>query len=1452
MLVFAFYTSSLLLRIDAVQHWAGNYVSEQIHKIKNLPITIGSVRVRHLNKVELENVLLNDLNKDTLAYIEKLTVHLSPLQLLREQIKINTITLAKPTVMLKRETPESEINMQYLIDLFAGNDTTPAAKIPNLRANQLHIYDGRFSYDVMSVAKEGKRHFSPQHIDIKDITATISLKCLSSDTLSLYIRNITGREQSGLALKRVTLQANASPTKCTINNFKAETQRSSIRGNNIIASYTIKNSTRSIDDIRINGEFSSKGIYPKEFSSLASIADKIPSFNFLVKFNCTENSISAKGDMATHNGSIGVKASIAANKSGKEHGYDINIAECDINDEGINTISSLVGDSTRIRDILSPLGTISLTGEAKGIGKNISGNLAIETQSGNINATLNSDKIGNYNLCMTADKLNVASLTREEEFGTCNITLTTNGTFTDSNSFNGKFDTSIEAFSYKGYRYTPIKINGIFTEKQANATAYTNDSNLAATLKLKIDNSKEKPEYDVTVKVDSIIPYNLNLSDKKESGNISFMLEGNYIGKDINDARFTANLYDFRLHVHNKLWKIRHVHIANTPFDDQQLFTVESDILDCTVQGYYNFGTLPHSFNRIVSTYIPSFSTGTNENNQNNNFIFFAHISNSEIISRLLNLPVTIHETSQISGSCDDSNNLVNLQAELKETELQGRMYNLIKINAHGDNKSLVCDAGMTYHTDAKKSDDGEENDELTIELHSKATNDTIHNNIKWYNIATPINKGDVNLSVAFDKQQNGKPLITAQILPSEIIYCDSIWNLAESNIRSDENNISIHGFKISNRHKHLYIDGAIGEEKNDSLHITLSDISIQDLLDIANFHPVDFGGNATGKIEISQLAKNPRFKSNLDIKGFEFEHGYMGDMSFKGEWDERNKAIKLFGRIKDGDNTTIVDGFVSPANDTINLNIDADNTRIDFLNHMLRSFISDVDGYANGKICLRGGLKSINLYGALSTTGSLRLIPTNTKYSLKGDSIYFTRNRISFNNFHINDRKNNSGYINGGVNHKNLKNFTCQFDIKADNLLAYDTHSFGEDGFYGTAFVSGNATFTANDYGIRLNAEVDAEENSKFVYNAAGPESATDNKFITFVDRNASKKGGQNTSSFVPEKNNDDFISRLHLDFMINTTPGLQLRVYTNTITGDYIDIYGNGPINAVYDEKEGFSMKGSLNLTRGTYKFTLQEIFPKEFDIRQGSTLNFNGDPFLANLNLKTVYTVPSVPLTDLSITAERRKSVKVNCLMDITGTLMSPSLTFGVELPDGNEEERELLTSATSTPEQTNMQFIYLVAIGKFYTYNYNNQNTESQSSTVMESLISSTISGQLNNILSQITDNDNWNLSGNFSTSERGWNSMEVEGMLSGRLLNNRLLINSNFGYRDNPLANKNFIGDFEVQWLLNKSGNISLKAYNKTNDRYFSKTTLTTQGAGIMLKHDFNKWLFWRKDKKEDK
>jgi hypothetical protein len=202
-----------------------------------------------------------------------------------------------------------------------------------------------------------------------------------------------------------------------------------------------------------------------------------------------------------------------------------------------------------------------------------------------------------------------------------------------------------------------------------------------------------------------------------------------------------------------------------------------------------------------------------------------------------------------------------------------------------------------------------------------------------------------------------------------------------------------------------------------------------------------------------------------------------------------------------------------------------------------------------------------------------------------------------------------------------------------------------------------------------------------------------------------------------------------------------------------------------------------------------------------------------------------------------------------MNLTGNLSSPNIKMDIELPNEREEIQTLVRNYLSTEEEMNMQILYLLGIGKFYT----TDNTNSQNPNLMPSMLSSTLSGQLNNMLSQIIDNNNWNFGTNLSTNDKGWT--DVEGVLSGQLLNNRLLINGNLGYRDRPLATTNFVGDFDTELLLTQAGDIRLKAYNQTNDRYYIRSTnFTKQGLGIMYKKDFEKWsdlLFVRRKKRKE-
>lgn len=1430
-----------------MQRRLATIVSENLKNNIQIPFEATAINISFPNKLTIDSILIKDLANDTLASIPRITTSINIIPFIKKgEIKAHTVTLSAPDIRLSRIDSVSPLNLQFIIDRLSTNDTTENKGIPNIHINQLHIYDGQISYNILS--KEKKEGLDPSHIEIKNLQTNIALRAITNDSLNLYIRKIAFNENSGLAVKRLRAEINATKEKAHINRLSITTAGSNITSKDINIHFPDATANKKLS---YSGELQSNKLTINEFAPIIPRLSHIETpLKIKTRFTGSDNSISIKTlNISSEKNDINLNISGDAKKlSNKNPQYEFKIKELYATSDFISSIYAVATNGAETPKTLTNIGKLHIKGNIAGTGKQANGEAEITSEAGYITAKANIDKNGEYNATLVAQEINIGKIIDDNIWGLCGINAEINGNTTDSIGHTAKFTTTITPLQYKQYTYAPINIHGTYANNKLAAHLTLNDKNIQIkNTTIKYNKNNRLPVYEFKIQVDSFRPYNLGLTTIHEGNHLSFNIDSRITGDDPENSNIYAKIENFTLKTPNNEEKIREFILNANIFEKQKKLTITSDIINGYLIGIYNYNTLANSFKMAMNRVVPSLFETNEITTTNNEFTFDFRINNTSTLTKIFNLPVTIKKTSLIQGSCNDTHKLLSLSGNLKGLESGKRKYHNITFNSTIDKKENINNIQLIRAPLPDDSDNYNPNNNITINILSQVANDSLSTNIKWNNIFVPTNKGDVKIDIALQRNKENKLDVTAQLHKGEITQSDTTWMLSPGKIISRNDAINIDNFSLQSNSQHLRINGNIGKSSEDKLNIDMRHINMEYMFDLIDFHPVHLGGEISGNINASSILDNINFNSNLQIKRLTFEKGLIGDLDLKGFWDKEQKAVILKGDAHEGEaSRTIIDGYISPEQDSLNIGINAQNTRIDFLNNLLSSFIVDATGRTSGKLHILGKLGSLNMQGALVPMGHLKIKPINTVYNLTGDTLHFTHNKIGFDEFHVKDNHGNSGRITGGVYHKNLKRFTVDFHIKADNLLAFNQPDFGEETFCGTAFVTGDAFLAVNPSGLKLKANVTTNPGSKFIYNASSPEGNINNEFVTFVDRRKRKSLITGMDIFREEETPKNINSELNLDFMIDVTPDMQLRVYTNQASNDYIDICGGGTVNAIYDEKAGFTMQGNLGLTQGTYKFTLQDIFPKEFDIRSGSSIDFNGDPFNATLNLKTVYNIPSVPLTDLSIDAERRKNVKVNCYMDITGTIFSPNLKFDLDLPDGNEEEKELLSSAISTPEQLNMQFIYLLGIGKFYTYDYNNQRAESQSSTAMESLISNTISGQLNNMLSQIIDDNNWNISGNFTTSEKGWNSMEVEGMLSGRLLDNRLLINGNLGYRDNPIANKNFIGDFEVQWLLNKSGNISLKAYNKTNDRYFSKTTLTTQGAGVLLKRDFDGWKFWKK------
>ena len=275
-----------------------------------------------------------------------------------------------------------------------------------------------------------------------------------------------------------------------------------------------------------------------------------------------------------------------------------------------------------------------------------------------------------------------------------------------------------------------------------------------------------------------------------------------------------------------------------------------------------------------------------------------------------------------------------------------------------------------------------------------------------------------------------------------------------------------------------------------------------------------------------------------------------------------------------------------------------------------------------------------------------------------------------------------------------------------------------------------------------------------------------------------------------------------------------------------------------------------GKYIVQSGSYRFTLQDIIIKDFTIKEGSEIQFDGDPYGVKTTLSAYYAT-NANLSDLdeSFLQDKevaRTNVPVHAVMNVDGDIRQPSISFDLEFPTLTQDTYRKVRSIVSTDDMLNRQIIYLLALNRFYTPDYMNTTKGSE----LFSVASSTIAGQLGNMLGKLSDN--WSIAPNLRSDRGDFSDVEVDLALNSRLLNNRLIFNGNFGYRDKALNNNQFIGDFDIEYLLNKRGTWRLKAYNRYNDRnYYVRTAQTTQGVGIMFRRDFDSFLsFLRKKKKK--
>lgn len=1423
----------------------GEKVSSALKAKLGTRVDVGSVNLGLFNRITIDDVHIYDQQGKPMIDVARLSTKIDLLPLVDGKIHISSAQLFGLKASLYRDHKASQANFQFVLDSLKSKDKKEETPL-NLQIRSLVVRNGQITYNQLDApSTEGVLNLA--HLNVSGLSTHIMLYTLTNDSLSLNVKRLALKESSGLDLRSMKFRIDAGRQQAMLKDFALQLSHTTLKISQLNARYRSINGKPDMKSIIYEGQLDKSEITP---SDIACFIPTFKNFNngltLETTFSVTSNSASLKElAISSSKGTLSLLADCTVRDWNYSPLWQSTVRKMDLSADGIQFLAkNLQGKSLAIPDEIVRLGSIHFEGSLHGQGKSIGGKGLLITDAGHASlaAEVNDKEFAGT---LETDELDLKRILADDQFGTVAADIQAKGHM--GNHLQVSLKGYAKHFDYNGYPFQKIQVDGVYSNQTFDGLLSMDDPNGQIELDGLIDIPATKFLAKATVR--HFNPSAMKLLDTDKDRTYDFDVEGDFTGKSLASANGTLQLRNFLMQQSEGNFQLDKLDVKTGYNDNRHFVEIGSDFGELSLNGQYDYQTLAQSVTNLIGSKLPTLPglpPVTKE--AHNNFTVDAKLIDAEFLKVFFDIPLKLNSPLQLNGTMNDNQHQMELHLDAPSFVYNDNRYEDLRLNmaTHNDALQAMLRANQV-------SDSGQR---VTLSAHALARDNNLSTHLKFNNHNLQPLKGDIDADTYFFKDANGKDAAHITFHLSDIQVGDSIWQVQPSDVIYGSGGLNIDHFQINNNQQHIIVNGLATESANDSVLIDLKDVDVSYILNLVNFHSVEFSGKATGKAFVKSVFSNPSAQAQFDVQDFKFQDGQMGTLHAKADFDSREGQINIDAVADDTDDVqTVIKGYVSTKRNYIDLGIHANGTRLQFLESFCASFMDNVDAHGRGFCRVFGDLKAVNLEGQVVTNGTLDLKPLNTSYALRNDTITMIPNEIIFHHDTVYDRRGNIGIVNGALHHQNLTRLTFDIGVNAQNLLAYDFHDYGSNTFYGTVYGTGNCMIHGRSGEITMDIDMTPNNGSFIEYNAASPDAITERSFIQWRDA-SSHPTPHTTLQEFNQAPLPDIPSDLRLNFNINATPDFTLRVLMDAQTGDKIALHGAGALRATYFNKGAFNIFGNYMVDDGTYTMTIQNVIKKVFHFQPGSMIAFGGDPYDAGLNLKAQYAINSVSLSDLQVGRSfTNNNIRVNCLMNIVGTPAAPAVTFDLDLPTLSSDAQQMVRSLINSEEDMNQQVLYLLAVGRFYAPSNNNMDdpeAQSQTSLAMQSLLSGTISQQINNVLSNVTHNTNWNFGANISTGDEGWYNAEYEGLLSGRLLNNRLLINGEFGYRDNAETSQtSFIGDFDIRYLIFPNGNLAVKVYNETNDRYFTRNSLNTQGVGLILKKDFsNLSELWRREKKK--
>ena len=1472
----------VLILIPAIQDFAVGKATYWLSEQLQTKVEVGKLRIKPLSSISLHELYIEDEAGNSMIFVDKLEAKLQPTKILNKEIVVTKITIDKADFSLNIDE-NGKSNISLFTKLFkAQKEKKPFGF--KIIADEIALQDCRFSLKDKREKNNVQQAFNSSDIELYEINGSFRIEEIYQRFIKADILTLSLKEKSGLCVNNLSFSFEKQDSLLKAKNFTLLLPNSHIAIDTASINLKQYSETNNIGKLYTRLDRMSASITPQD---LAPLFKPIEGMRETLSINMSAegflDEIALKSISLNYASGIGIYGNLRVKGLPQIDNIhlDANIANMFAYPSQLQDVISCL---TR-RPFLLPkqvhnLQKVSYKGSIYGHISNLHLNGDISSSIGTLNTDvdlLSQDKFKTININGNIQTLGLnlkKMLGAKSQLGNIVFDAKAKLAFGENLPFIADIDANILQFTLKEYTYNNISLNGEFLNKRFEGNVDIDDRNGELQFHGLVDlNDDLNKIFHFDASIAHLNPHKLSLIEKYPDLSLDLSINADFAGENINNINGSIGISDIKLTRNKGSYFLKNISINSQSERDSLITLIESDIINGYISGKYTFATLPQDVIDVFKESFPILQSQEHKEAKQlqkdirrSNIGFYFEVDKLQPLCDMLDIDWTTTNTSTLYGFYNGKNSMFNIAVDIPKLTNGKAIFSSSHLNLYKNGESVNFIASTT------KQNMG---DSIKILLKSDLKQDSVNLFMAWKNFnPQSVYAGEFLSNTKIGRDTADRLTLNLNILPTQIVVDNNLLDIEKSHIFTDFAHFNIDEFVIQGNNQRLAIAGLISSKPEDKLTVSLKKIDIGEILRLfmAEDSSVKFGGIIDGNISAYGIMKEPMLEAHIESENLIFNDSPMGNFSAEASFDRDSSSILFTGKISDkaiDSHAELHGGYYLKA-DSLYLAGDVKMTRLKFVKRFVNTIFSDVDGYADGWVKVYGNLKERGVIveaDADVKLGKLQVGSLGADFFF-ADKIRMTPDSILFRNIAISDQYNNMGRVDGYVAHKHFDNINYRIDFSVNNMLVFNQKQTKDASFYGEAFATGTGNISGTQNETNITCLANTNKNTKIYIPLDNKSSATSSEFVHF--RTTEDTINQIIATNTPTESS----SNININLNIEVTPDAQLQMILNQASGDIIQASGAGMMRIAYNtQNENLQLFGNYAVNEGKYRFTFQQAIEREFSISDGSSLLWSGNPQNPIIDLKAIYqTKASLKgLFDQSVLSQSYSSnnVPVNCVLLLTGNLTRPTIKFDIELPSSDENIRRALANILTTEEMTNRQMIYLLAFGRFYNPNTaltaetNSQMSQTQNDVL--ALVTSTVGSQLNNMLSQLSDKFTIGINIKLDQDQTRGTQNNEYGVNINYSPNDRIVINSNLGYRneDNGSINtqqatnsalSQAILDFEIEYKLVQSGKLVAKVYNRTNSIQDFKDAPYTQGVGLVYRENFNsiKDLFRRKKKQKQK